>query len=172
MRKPFSFFWIFLGFFFAIPSFYTFGQVGINSNLSEPDPSAGLDVNFTDKGILFPRLSQTQIEAIINPANGLVVFCTTSNKFFSYISNVNKWKEIAFGSSGINPGGGWYCDDPITISHVAANGVAPVDKSVTYGTVTNIPGEPSKCWITSNLGSDHQALAIDDPTEASAGWYW
>jgi uncharacterized protein (TIGR02145 family) len=50
--------------------------------------------------------------------------------------------------------------------------VAPVDKTVTYGTVANIPGEPSKCWITSNLGSDHQATVIDDITEASAGWYW
>ena len=29
-------------------------------------------------------------------------------------------------------------------------------KTVAYGTVTNIPGEPSKCWITSNLGSDHR----------------
>jgi hypothetical protein len=43
---------------------------------------------------------------------------------------------------------------------------------VTYGTVTNIPGATSKCWITSNLGADHQATAKNDATEASAGWYW
>jgi len=59
----------------------------------------------------------------------------------------------------------------ITVSHIAGT-VAPVDKTVTYGTVTGIPGEPSKCWITSNLGADHQATSIDDNTEASAGWYW
>ena len=53
-----------------------------------------------------------------------------------------------------------------------SGGVAPVDKSVTYGTVTNIPGEPSKCWITSNLGASQQSTAMDDNTEASAGWYW
>ena len=58
------------------------------------------------------------------------------------------------------------------INHVASGGVAPVDKTVTYGTVTNIPGETSKCWITSNLGADHQATAVNDATEASAGWYW
>jgi hypothetical protein len=63
------------------------------------------------------------------------------------------------------------CIDPITINHVAGS-VAPVTKTVTYGTVMNIPGEPSKCWITSNLGADHQATAKDDATEASAGWYW
>ena len=65
----------------------------------------------------------------------------------------------------------WTCGDPFTINHVAGN-VAPVNKTVTYGTVTNIPGEPSKCWITSNLGADHQATAVNDATEASAGWYW
>jgi hypothetical protein len=59
----------------------------------------------------------------------------------------------------------------ITINHVAG-AVAPVTKTVTYGTVTSIPGETSKCWITSNLGADHQATAVDDATEASAGWYW
>ena len=63
------------------------------------------------------------------------------------------------------------CGQPITISHIAGV-VAPVYKIVTYGTVTNIPGEPSKCWITSNLGADHQATAVDDATESSAGWYW
>ncbi len=66
---------------------------------------------------------------------------------------------------------GFTCGSSVTINHVAG-AVAPVAKSVTYGTVTNIPGEPSKCWITSNLGADHQATGKDDATEASAGWYW
>ena len=65
-----------------------------------------------------------------------------------------------------------FCGDPLSISHQTSGGVAPVAKSVTYGTVTNIPGETAKCWITSNLGADHQATAVDDATEPSAGWYW
>lgn len=64
------------------------------------------------------------------------------------------------------------CGDSITINHDTSGGVAPVNKTVTYGTVTNIPGEPLKCWITSNLGADHQATAKNDATEPSAGWYW
>jgi hypothetical protein len=63
------------------------------------------------------------------------------------------------------------CGSAITINHVTG-AVAPLNKNVTYGTVTNIPGEPSKCWITSNLGADYQATAVNDATEASAGWYW
>jgi hypothetical protein len=63
------------------------------------------------------------------------------------------------------------CGTSLTINHVAG-AIAPVSKTVIYGTVTNIPGETTKCWITSNLGADHQATAVDDITEASAGWYW
>jgi len=65
----------------------------------------------------------------------------------------------------------WACGTFLIINHEAGT-IAPVTKTVTYGTVTNIPGETSKCWITSNLGADHQATAVDDPTEPSAGWYW
>jgi hypothetical protein len=64
------------------------------------------------------------------------------------------------------------CGFTMTVNHLASGGVAPVDKMVVYGTVTNLPGESTKCWITSNLGSDHQATAKNDATEASAGWYW
>jgi hypothetical protein len=60
----------------------------------------------------------------------------------------------------------------ITKSHLASGGVAPVDKTVTYGTVTNIPGETTKCWITKNLGASQQATIVSDASEASAGWYW
>ncbi len=59
-----------------------------------------------------------------------------------------------------------------TINHVSSGGVAPVDKSVTYGTVTGITGVTTKCWITSNLGASNQATSVTDATEASAGWYW
>jgi hypothetical protein len=63
------------------------------------------------------------------------------------------------------------CGNSFTINHTAGT-VAPVTKTVTYGTVTNIPGEPTKCWITRNLGASQQATAVSDATEASAGWYW
>ncbi len=63
------------------------------------------------------------------------------------------------------------CGSPMTINHISGV-VAPVSKTVIYNTVYNVPGEPAKCWITSNLGASRQATAADDATEASAGWYW
>jgi len=147
---------------------WAFAQMSISPNGSIPDNSAMLDVKSTTKGMLLPRMTQSQIEAIASPANGLVVFCTTDNKFYVYIANAGTWKEILLGTGTIP----WTCSSPITRSHMTAGGVAPVNKVVTYGTITNIQGELSKCWITSNLGADHQATAVDDATEASAGWYW
>ena len=63
------------------------------------------------------------------------------------------------------------CGSSFQINHVAGI-VAPVTKTVTYGTVTNIPGETSKCWITRNLGATQQPNSVTDNTEAAAGWYW
>ena len=63
------------------------------------------------------------------------------------------------------------CGSSITINHVAGN-VAPVTKTVTYDIVTNIPGLPSVCWISRNLGASQQATIVSDDTEASAGWYF
>ncbi|PYF71476.1 hypothetical protein [Pedobacter nutrimenti] len=61
--------------------------------------------------------------------------------------------------------------NPLTVSHTAGT-VAPVDKTVTYGTVSSSVSGAAKCWITQNLGADQQATALNDATEASAGWYW
>lgn len=150
-------------------SFNTIAQaVGINSDGSNPHNSAMLDVNSATKGFLMPRMTLSQIQAISNPANGLQVYCTTDEKVYIYVASEWKWKEVAYGAGRIDPP--WSCGMPITINHIVAGGVAPVDKTVTYGT-TYLPGS-SKCWINSNLGADHQAASATDNTEASAGWYW
>ena len=313
-----------------------FAQVSINNDNSSPDPSAGLDVKFNNKGLLLPRMTRVQRNAISNPANGLMVFCTNcgtngslsiftngswltftpctitppvagthlmsqgqiiwnwnavpgasgykwstttnyetaidmgaslskiesgticNNTYTRYVWAYNscsesamtmltatvpatvpatpvaathvatqtsivwnwnnvpdatgyKWNTIDDYASAIEMGttttksetgltcgtaytryvwayngcgysssitlvqstvGCWVCGiSTLTINHIAG-AVAPVTKTTTYGTVTNIPGELTKCWITSNLGSDHQATTVSDATEASAGWYW
>jgi hypothetical protein len=139
--------------------------VGIGAGTA--DSSAVLDISSTTKGFLPPRMTMAQISMIAAPANGLIVFCTTDNKFYTYLTASMVWKEISYGSGTIAPS----CGYVITKNHVAGT-VAPVTKTVTYGTITNLPGETSKCWITSNLGASHVSASVNDTTEASAGWYW
>ncbi len=59
-----------------------------------------------------------------------------------------------------------------TIQHKAGVDGSPVDKTVTYSTISTTYSGKAACWITQNLGSDQQATAVNDATEASAGWYW
>jgi hypothetical protein len=53
--------------------------VGINTDGSQPDNSAMLDVKSADKGILIPRMMATQRDAINIPATGLMVYVTDDN---------------------------------------------------------------------------------------------
>ena len=219
--------------------------VAIKTDNTNPHHSAILDVSATDRGVLFPRLSNDQRDALL-PGTGLIIFNTKSGFFEFYTGSewyrlkttwieapegglsVPALTEITWGWSSVSDATGYKwntvndyatatdmgtatshtetglicgtgytryawayndcgysnplslnqttlpcfsCGDSFVIVH-EAGAVAPVDKTVTYGTVTGIPGEASKCWITSNLGADHQATSVNDATEASAGWYW
>ncbi|MEM6297473.1 MAG: tail fiber protein [Bacteroidota bacterium] len=66
-------------------------QVGINSDNSDPNSSAMLDIKSTEKGLLIPRMTTTQRQNITNPANGLMVFDVTTNTFWFFSTT---WQEI------------------------------------------------------------------------------
>jgi len=226
-------------------------QVSVNTDGSLPDSSAIFDIQSTTKGLLIPRMTLNQRTNIIDPAEGLIVFCKncgengtgvlclfTGGEWFSFtICSISpptactnlmppssivwkwnpvpgasgyKWGMTTFLSSAIDVGTDtsffetgitcdslysrfvwaysncgysvpvtltqsnpncWTCGQAISINHIAGS-VAPVNKSTSYGTVNNVPGEPEKCWITKNLGATNQASSSSDITEASAGWYW
>ena len=61
----------------------TFAQnVGINTTGATPNSSAGLDVDFTNKGLLIPRVALTSITdavTITTPANSLLVYNTNAS---------------------------------------------------------------------------------------------
>lgn len=67
-------------------------QVGINENGTAPDSSAMLDIESTDKGLLIPRMTTAQRDAIANPATGLMVYVTDGDRFYSF--NGTEWSPI------------------------------------------------------------------------------
>jgi len=85
--------------------FYTEG-LGINANTVHP--SAVLDISSTTQGLLAPRMTTVQRNAIVSPATGLLVYNTTDNAFNFY--NGISWTTFGGGSSligstsQINPG--------------------------------------------------------------------
>lgn len=80
---------------FVLFSTTLFAQVKIGGNPKEnPDPSAVLDLQSTDKGLLLPRLTAQQIQAIKNPANALVVYNKDENAIFIYSDVQKQWMPL------------------------------------------------------------------------------
>lgn len=71
-------------------------QVGINDDQSDPAASAMLDVVATDKGVLIPRLTAVQRDAIDSPATGLLVYVTDAG-VFNYYDGV-LWRIVGDGA--------------------------------------------------------------------------
>ena len=61
-------------------------QVAINTDGTNPDNSAMLDVKSTTKGLLAPRMTLAQRNAIVSPATGLLVFQTNSTPGYYFNS--------------------------------------------------------------------------------------
>jgi hypothetical protein len=82
-------------FFFSVESFAQ-QNVGIGTNM--PDGSAILDLTATDKGMLVPRVTTIQRNAIVTPATGLLVYDTDFDQFWYFDGTI--WVPISGGALG------------------------------------------------------------------------
>lgn len=77
----------------SIFSVYTQGQqVGIGNGNTTLESTAKLQVDSTTQGFLPPRMTGEQIDAIEEPASGLIIYNTTSNKAVCY--NGTSWNDM------------------------------------------------------------------------------
>jgi uncharacterized protein (TIGR02145 family) len=76
----------------VLSSSSTFAQYGIGTD--SPSATALLDINSTTKGLLVPRLTSTQRDAITTPANALLIFNTSNNTFEVYKSTCSCWVTV------------------------------------------------------------------------------
>lgn len=73
------------------------GNVGIGT--TSPNASAILDINSTTKGMLAPRMTKAQRDAIVTPATGLLIFQTNATPGL-YIYSGTVWAPVS--GSGAN----------------------------------------------------------------------
>jgi len=72
---------------------FTTGSVGIG--VDPPSTTAVLDVTSTTQGLLAPRMTTSQRLAIATPANGLIVYDTTTKSLQIYDSVGTAWNQVA-----------------------------------------------------------------------------
>ncbi len=73
-------------------------SIAINEDGSAAHLSSILDVKSTSKGILLPRMTKAQRDAIASPANGLMVYQTSSPAGYYYFNGAN-WDLIGNNAS-------------------------------------------------------------------------
>jgi hypothetical protein len=152
-------------------------QVGIN--ILQPDSSAILHLESTDRGFLPPRMTQTERDNINNPATGLMVFNTTDSVMQYYNGEcwVSTWQrncsDCAFSFDIDNNAG--YIDRIFSNSDSAFLYINQFAGDTTNIAVYIIPNLPD--GITASLsnyvvnGSDTLVLSVEADIFAEPGVY-
>jgi trimeric autotransporter adhesin len=142
-------------------SYCSFSQ-GVGIGPGDPDSSAVLDIKATNKGLLIPRMSTASINAIVNPAKGLMVYDSTLNllkinmgtpaapNFQAAASSNTAWNLN--GNTGINPNTqflGTIDIQPLNfrINNARVGELSPVTGNIFLGLGAGKPGAISNTTI-------------------------
>ncbi len=117
-----------------------YAQVGVGT--TTPDASAALEVYSTDKVFLPPRLTEAQMDAIANPPEGGIVYCTDCSP-----------KGIYY-----HDGGGFVSPTTLRPSDFDAN--------------TEVYSSTGKVWMDKNLGASQVATSLSDHLAYGSLFQW
>lgn len=133
---------------FSCFSFLSIAQsVGINGTGANPDASAMLDLKANDKGMLIPRMTTAQRNAIVSPAYTLLIYNTTTSCFEAYDSLTTSW--VKFG-----------CPSPYSCGGTETTIVEIVNPAT------------GKTWMDRNLGSGQVAVLSHDVSAYGGLYQW
>lgn len=146
-----------------LPTVSSAQSIGINTIGAAPNASALLDVDAApgnNKGLLLPRLSTAQRNAIVAPAQSLLIYNTTDSCYQGYIGT--GW--VSFGCVGSG------CTVPSAVTASAAPN--PVCAGSTLTLTGGATGATTWSWTGPNtFTSTLQSPTIASITTAGAGVY-
>jgi hypothetical protein len=171
--RKFSFIAIALGLFADKGLSQDFSGVGIRTDENPFSPSAILDVAATDSGMLIPRMTTAQRNAILGPGAGLMIFNTDCNNF--NVFNGTEWSYAPERMAGVSVTpevAGPFCagDEVTLIATTQFGGDSPSLQWQNGGedipgatgslfTFTAQPGDAVRCVMTSTSACVTSAVA-------------
>jgi hypothetical protein len=133
---------------------YQNATLGLGANMI--NETAQLDITSNNKGLLIPRLSTIQRNAIQNPANGLMIFNTTSSCLNYYDGTITRWLSMC-GTYDPAKFDLLSCDSPVGPQGTYTQGTA-LNNSNTYTLIINVT-EPGTFQILINTGNGYSYSA-------------
>ena len=136
-----------------------YAQVGIGT--ASPAASAALEIQSITKGLLLPRMTLAQMNAISSPANGLLVYCTDCAPIGFYGYNGSVFRSIDFYRES---------DSSPTVSSVNFSGTlssgALLTGSYTYNDLdSDVEGASIFTWYRADDNSGTNQTAIVGATQ-------
>lgn len=159
-------------FLFCFFNMIVHAQTGIGT--ASPDSSAKLEVASNNKGILIPRMTSSQITAITNPANGLLVYQTDGVTGF-YVNSgssvtpnwtrvnsdwVKSGNDISYSGGNVSISGNQTTTGSVTASSFIGNG----------NQLSNVLTKVSDSWVLAP-GSNNVSITVP-PGGTYAMWVY
>jgi len=139
---------------------YQNATLGLGANMI--NKTAQLDITSNNKGVLIPRLTTLQRNAIDNPANGLIIFNTTSSCLNYYDGNISRWLSMC-GTYDPAQFSLLNCDAPVGPQGIYTQGTS-LNNSNTYTLSLNV-SEPGTYQILISTGNGYSFSASGVFTE-------
>jgi hypothetical protein len=138
----------------------TFGQVGINTDNSTPDPAAMLDVKSTDKGFLPPRLTTEQMNNVVAPPNGLLVYNTSVNALYWFDGFTwKRFNEFNYTES-----------DPVFIVHPSSSITSENINDWNIAYANRISGVSATAPLFMEISNNHLTAFITEANTSTNGF--
>lgn len=134
----------------------SYAQIGLGT--PTPHASAALDLTSTNKGVLIPRMTDAQKNAIASPAAGLLVWCTDcgTNGEMQVFNSVEWTSTVGTTASAVqSPTNLVYSGSPFTFN--VNNAITPISAPTHNGGVVTSysisPGLPTGLNINTSTGA-------------------
>lgn len=137
----------------------TNAQVGIGT--TSPDASAVLELKTSDKGLLIPRLTTTEITAIASPAEGLIVYNVTEKCIQVNVGDAITRDFECLGAGGDGGSGSTTASGVYSCGEPFVTVVEPIVSTVT-----------GRTWMDRNLGASQRATSLTDPLARGFLYQW